>query len=125
MKKIILDTNMLLVPTQFNVNIFEEIEKIVEGQYQLIVLDSIIKELEKIAGTQKKDSSAAKVALQLIKNRNIRVIKAHEKSTDKSIIEMVDDDTIVATNDKALKERLKKRNVKIIYLKSKKYLEMV
>ena len=45
MKKIILDTNFLLIPAQFNVDIFSEIERICDFQYQLCIVDKTLSEL--------------------------------------------------------------------------------
>ena len=46
MKKIILDTNFLLIPAQFKVDIFDEIDRIMIEKYQLFVLDKTIDELK-------------------------------------------------------------------------------
>ena len=124
MKKIILDTNMLLVPAQFKVDIFDEIQNIISDSYQLIVLDASINELKKISESKKKDSGAAKMALQFIDNKAIDVVKTKEKSVDKAILEFVDEDIIVATNDKLLQQKLRKKSVKVIYLRGKKKLEL-
>ena len=124
MKKIILDTNFLMIPYQFNVDIFEEIKRIMEEKYELIIFDKIIKELERIAESKGKDASAARIALKLIEEKEVKIITTNEKTVDTAIIDATDKNTIVATNDKILKERLKNKNIKIIYLRNKKYLEM-
>jgi hypothetical protein len=124
MKKIILDTNFLMIPYQFNVDIFEEISRIMEEEYELIIFDKMIDELEKIAELKGKDATAARIALGLIKKKEVKIISTNEKTVDNAIIDSVDENTIVATNDKVLKEKLKNKNIKIIYLRNKKYLEM-
>jgi rRNA-processing protein FCF1 len=60
----------------------------------------------------------------LIKEKNVQIIKTQEKSADQAIINLSNKNTIVATNDKLLRQKLKDRNAKTIYLKSKKHLEM-
>lgn len=124
MKKIILDTNFLMIPYQFNVDIFEEINRIMEEEYELIILDKIIEELEKITKSKGKDAAAAKIALGLIEVKNVKIINTNEKKVDNAIVALADKDSIVATNDKVLKEKLKNKNIRIIYLRNKKYLEM-
>lgn len=124
MKKIILDTNMLLIPVQFNLDIFDELERIIGKNYQIIILDSVLEELQKIAKSKKKDAKAARVALQLIEDKEITIVKTKIKSTDKSIMEIADKDTIVATNDQHLRRTLKNKNIKTIYLRNKKFLEL-
>jgi len=122
MKKIILDTNFLTIPFQFNIDIFEEIDRVVEGDYELTTLDCVVEELKKLKKARGKDAVAAKVALIMIKEKKIKIIKTHEKNVDKTIYKISDKNTIVATNDKNLMQKLKEKNVKIIYLRSKTHL---
>ena len=120
MKKIILDTNFLLIPYQFKVDIFEEIERTADFNYSLNVLDKTIDELNKIIDEQKgKHKEAAKLALSLIKNKNIKKIKTKEGLVDDLQLEQ---DAIVATQDKELINRLKQAKKKVIQLRQKKYL---
>jgi len=124
MKRIILDTNFLTIPYQFNIDIFEEIDRVVEGDYELTTLDSVIEELKKLTKTRGKEATAAKVALTLIKEKNVKVIKTGEKNVDIKIYRMADKNTIIATNDRILRRRLKNKNVKVLYLRSKKHIVM-
>jgi len=122
MKKIILDTNFLTIPYQFNVDIFEEIDRIMEEDYELITLDKVVEELKRMK--KGKDAVAARIGLEMIEKKNIKVIKTHEKKVDNAIVKLANKDTIVATNDKVLREKIKNKNVKVLYLRSKKHLEM-
>jgi len=122
MKRIILDTNFLTIPYQFNIDIFEEIDRVVEGDYELTTLDCVVEELKRLEKSRGKDASAAKIALILIKQKNIKVIKTGEKNVDIKIYNMADKNTIVATNDRNLRQRLKNKNVKVLYLRSKKHI---
>lgn len=124
MKKIILDTNMLLVPSQFKVDVFNEIKEIVEGEIAFIITNSIKRELEKISKSGSKDSPAAKVALDMIEKNDVEIVNAKGKNTDEEIVNLVDKNIIVATNDKLLQKKLKDKGTKIIYLRSKKKLEL-
>jgi rRNA-processing protein FCF1 len=124
MKRIILDTNFLTIPYQFSIDIFEEIDRVVEGDYELTTLDCVLEELKKLKKSTGKDAAAAKVALILIKEKNIKVIKTGEKNVDIKIYRMADKNTIVATNDRNLRRRLKNKNVKVLYLRSKKRIVM-
>ena len=119
MQKILLDTNFLLIPYQFKVDIFSEIERICDFPYNLYMLDKSIDELNKIIRTpKKKDKAAAKLALALIKGR-IKILKSQGSFVDDILASIADDNTIIATQDKELKKRIKKR---IITVKQKKYL---
>ncbi len=124
MKRIILDTNFLTIPYQFNIDIFEEIDRIMEEKYDLVTLDSVVEELKNLKKTKGKKAAAAKVALSLIKEKNIKIINTEDKNVDITIHRMSDKNTIVATNDKDLRERLKDKNVKVLYLRSRKHISM-
>jgi len=124
MKKILLDTNFLMIPSQFNLDIFEVIDEIMEEEYELFTIDGVVKELEKLAKIKGKDGVAAKIALNLIHKKNIKVMKTKEKNIDEAIIKITDKDTIVATNDRILRKKLKNKNVKTIYLRAKKHLKL-
>jgi uncharacterized protein len=128
MKHIILDTNFLLIPTQFKVDIFSEIDRIMQEPYELCIVDSTIDELEKLRTTESgRDKRAAGLALQLIKAKGIRHLKTEKNlNTDKLIVELAKSpDYVVATQDMALKRFLKQNNTEIIILRQKKHLKLV
>ncbi|MBN2111691.1 nucleotide-binding protein, partial [Candidatus Woesearchaeota archaeon] len=110
MKKIILDTNFLLIPYQFKVDIFSEIRRICSFRYNLCIIDKTIDELKKIIKIQKgKDRKAAILALVMLDQKKPSVIKTKgEKNVDELIVENSGRDTIVATQDRILKTKLKK-----------------
>lgn len=128
MKKIILDTNFLMIPWQFHVDIFSEIDRICNFNYELFVFDASIDELKNIMGSPKsggKDKKAAQIALKLIGLKNINIIKSPKKDVDSLILENADKYDIIATQDMALKRELAKRRVTLIVLRSKKHLILV
>ena len=49
MRNIILDTNFLMIPLQFKVDIFSEIERICNFKYELLVPEASVKELENLS----------------------------------------------------------------------------
>ena len=126
MKKIIIDTNFLLIPLQFKVDIFSEIDRICNFNYELFIFDKSIDELKKIIEKQSgKDKKAAQFALKLIKLKNISVIKSKNKDVDSLILENLDKDTIIATQDTKLKKDLLEKGAPVIILRQKKYLQLI
>jgi len=125
MKKILLDTNFLLIPIEFGVDIFSEIDRICNFNYKLHILDKTIDELNNIIEKQKgKNKGSAKFALKLVKLKKINIIKTKEKlTTDELIIKKANKkEFIVATQDKFLKKQLKLKNIPLIILRQKKTL---
>ncbi|MBU89951.1 nucleotide-binding protein [Candidatus Woesearchaeota archaeon] len=128
MKKILLDTNFLMLIAQFKVDIFTELDRICNFNYRLFVLDKTIEELKDIIETQKgKHKAVAKVALQLLKLKKVTVVKTcSKKHTDDIILDIASkDDFIVATQDKDLKRRLINQGTSVIVLKQKKKLAIM
>lgn len=122
MKKIILDTNFLLIPSKFKVDIFSEIKRICDFNYNLFIIDKTIDEIKKIIEFQKgENKKAAKIALQLIENKKIGVIKTDEDLDVDSLL-LKQKNAIVATQDMVLKGKLKENKMRIITLRQKKYL---
>lgn len=125
--KILLDTNFLLIPGQFKVDIFSEIHRICDFSYEIVVLDRTIDELESIAAQQRgKDKMAAKLALQLIKVKKPVILASKTatfKNVDKTILELAAKERLmVATQDRLLKSELKKLGIGLIELRQEKYL---
>lgn len=136
-RMIILDTNFLLIPAKFRVDVFSELEKIVNFKYRLVILDKSLKELENIILKAKKgrkgaDRDAARLALSLIKakqaSKQLEIMPSdaiqQRDSVDDIIVGLAENDKslLVATQDKELKRRLKKEGISVIVLKQKKQL---
>lgn len=137
MRRVILDTNMLLVPGQFKVDIFTELDRIIDEPYEIVILDKTLEELKKITETGKgADKQAAKLAGLLIEHQKKRDFNASSRSNckglkiissssglyvDDAIIEIAEDE-FVATNDSELKRRLLEKGVRVIYLKQQQHL---
>ena len=113
----LLDTNFLMVPAQFKVDIFSEL-----GEYELVTLDRCMTELEKISKGKGRDAAAAKIAMKMAKGR-VRIARAEGRGTDTAIVNYAKKKKCaVATNDQNLMKTLKKYGIKIIRLRQKKYL---
>jgi uncharacterized protein len=122
-KKVVLDTNFLLIPAQFRVDIFEELTKLLDDSYELTTLKGCLGELRKIQEEQKgKNKANAKLTLDLLETKELNIIDHDPGHIDDIIVERADKDTIVCTQDKDLKRRLKEKGIKIITLRQKKYL---
>lgn len=127
LKKILLDTNILLAVYQFHVDIFSEIDRICHFNYKIYILDKTVEELENIVQKQKgKHKEAAKIALQLLKIKDIEVIPTKKRGrTDDLIAEYASKEGfIVATQDKDLKTKLIHLNVTLIVLRKMKFLAL-
>lgn len=115
--KVILDTNFLIDCIRFKIDIESELM----GN-EMFVLESIIYEIEKITKRRTKESSLAKLALNYIKRKGLKILKSKEKDTDLSLLKYSKKGYAIATQDKILKNKLKKEGGKVIYIRQKKYV---
>lgn len=125
--KVILDTNFLMIPGTLGIDIFTEIKRIVQEPVDICVLDQTIQELEKLMTKSKgKESFNAKLGYIMVKQKSLKTIKGSLSYVDDSIVDYIKryPTTIVATQDKLLKAKVKQQKVRVIYLKQKKYLEL-
>lgn len=117
MKKILLDTNFLLAVGESNIDIFTELRKTCDFNYQLFTLDKVVQEIKNIIKKQRgKNKKNAEFALKLLKK--IKIIKTKEGFTD-DIITKLSKNYIVATQDINLRKRLKGKK---IIVRQTKYL---
>ncbi len=127
-KKIILDTNFLLIPVQFGVDVFSEIRRICDFSYELVIVPETRIELNGIiesGRSNQRDKRAARIALQLLKKFRVKATKNRKlfKRADEAIIAIADKNSCVATQDVELKRRLHEKAVCLIILRQKQYLK--
>lgn len=116
--KVILDTNALLMPFQFNINLDLELIRLL-GQYEILLPSSVIDELDNIS-TSDAPPPFIKAASKL--SEKFRIEKVEEKG-DESIFQLAKKhNAIVVTNDRDLKKRLRSAGLRTISLKSKTHL---
>lgn len=126
MKRIVIDTNFLLIPLKFRVDIFSEFNRVCNSNYELTVFDQSIDELRNIISRQSGiNKKAAQFALKLIKLKNIGIINSEQKDVDSLILDSSNKNTIIATQDIALKKKLLKKGSSVIILRQKKYLQLI
>lgn len=125
MKKVLLDTNFLLVPYQFKIDVFTKIEELLEQPHQFIVPSGVIGELEKLGKGKGKEGAAARLGLKLIAHNKPIVVES-EGNVDNWILGYAGKTgVIVATNDRKLRVKLKKNRVKVISLLSRSKVGVV
>ena len=128
--QVILDTNFLLMPGEHGVDIFSEMKRILSEPYELCILDKTEQELKKIVDKerQKKSGFNAKLGYIMIKQKGLKTIQSSSPEyADEAIIKYASKNpgkTIVATQDKELREKLGKIPVRTVVLRQKRYLEL-
>ncbi len=121
--RVVLDTNMCLVPFQFGVDVFEEIERILPGA-EVCVPRKVVEELERLEARGGKTGKMARLALKLLRMRGVKVIDVEAGGTDTTLVLLAEKGYIVATNDRELKRRVWKVGGKVLALRERSHLEL-
>jgi uncharacterized protein len=128
MIKIILDTNFLMIPFALKVDIFSEIDRLLDDEYGLFIMDKTQTELDRIISTQRgKHRQAASFAKQLLEKKKIQVIIGEtDGNVDDDIVSIAGKERIiVGTQDRGLKRRVKETGGSVIALRQKSHLILV
>jgi rRNA-processing protein FCF1 len=125
--RIILDSNALFVPLQFRVDIFEELENLLNTRFEPVLLSPILEELEKLAkeGSVKMRKDVCYALKLAEKCRVVQLKESSGASPDDVIVKVAAEwKSPVFTNDKQLRKRLRDINVPVIYVRQKSRLEI-
>ena len=124
---VVIDTNFLLVPAQFAVDIFTEAERVLERNLDFVLLSSTLDELEQKlqAATNKTEIRHFKIAKELAKR--CRIVESDEESMKTPVDDQVlayaqSVKGVLATNDKELRVRARSNGVPVLILRGMKYL---
>jgi rRNA-processing protein FCF1 len=120
---VLLDTNFLLLPFQRHIDIFEEIERLIGGNVEFLVLSQVLGEIHYLirSGTAKERRMATS-SLQLVE-RFCRLVDESCTSTtgldaDTALMRYASNTgAVVATNDGELRRTLVKKGSRVIFLR--------
>ena len=125
--KVILDSNFLFIPAKFQIDVFEELAKLLNQRFEPVLLSSIYQELktmaEKGAPSRRRQAS---LALKLAEKCKLVNVEKHVEETNDDVILRIAIlwKSPVATNDRELRRKLRARAIPVIYLRSKNRLEL-
>lgn len=117
-RKIMLDTNFLVAPFQFSVDIFGELEEMYPFA-DVYTLESAVEEARSIEGGKFRD-----LVPELLEKKDVEIVEAEGSSGVDDLLVDASRRFIVATNDKELKRRIRDRDRPVIILRSKSHLEL-
>lgn len=123
---VILDTNFLIDLFRFKLS-FDDIEDVAGGRCTFLISWQSVDELKRIK------NKYAKVGLSFIDMGKIKTVSAPGRTADDAIMALLKGarkkklikKTAVATNDAKLRKRIKALDVRVIYLRARKHLEII
>jgi len=123
-----------MIPAKYTLNLFAEIERVLNNNFSAIVLSPILDELALIEKKgSPKERQTAKLAIKFAKAK-CKILPselAPNETVDDLILRIARErEYIVATNDKELKKRLRARTpdapigVPVLYLRARSHIEI-
>ncbi len=116
MLTIVLDTSFILTCVQYRIDIKEALQDAIDQQFTIAIIDKTKNEL--------KNKKEGKLAEQLLEKLNPTILTSRpEHNVDTAIASLPAENCMVATQDRGLKERLKKRRIPVLTIRQKRYIE--
>jgi len=124
---IVIDTNFLLLPFKYKINIIKELDYLVEKNHQLVISSRTMDELAMIGKKIGKDGMAARLAMKMIDaaGKGFLVVESSDIVDDWIVSYASKNNAMVCTNDSQLRRRLKALKLKVITMKSKSRIGFV
>lgn len=121
--KILCDTNFLLIPLRFGVDVFNEADEALNDITEFYVSSRVLDEIKLLKETAK--PSFEKELLFALKMAELCKVIEDKSSglVDDSLIELAKKhDMILGTSDSELRQKSRAQGVKVVYLRQRRYL---
>ena len=124
--KVVLDSNALFSSLEFKMDIFEEVRNLLNRNIDFILLSPVKDELELLASRNStKCSKQALYALKLAEKCKFIAVEDSDESVDDVIIKVAKTwNSVVFTNDRLLKKKLRDISIPVIYVRQKSRLDV-
>ena len=121
--KILCDTNFLLIPLRFGVDVFVEAEEALNDLSEFYVSSRVVDEIKLLRKDAKPSFDKELLfALKMIEQCNV-IEDTSETLVDDSLIELArKNNLVIGTTDSELRKKARMEGVKVIYLRQRRYL---
>ena len=109
-----MDTNALMMPVELDVRVFDELDRLLAADVDLVVPTAVLDELEKLSTGGGTEAVAASVGADLA--TRCRAVETEESYADDAVVELADsgEADYVVTNDKPLRDRVLECGIPVI-----------
>lgn len=124
MKTVICDTNFIIECATHKIDIHSELDRILDHNFIVGILDRTLDELDSVIARGRKIGTAAKLAKTILMTKKVTIYPTSGGHVDKLLLEKADDSHLIATMDKDLKRKLKKKGYSVVIIRGKKRLAL-
>jgi len=114
---------MALAIVQLKVDVFSEARKMFGENAEFLIPRQVLAELQDLAGKGLSLKKSAGIALEEIKANKVKARRVKAGNADEALAELAKEGCFVATNDAALRKRIKGFGGKVIYLRQGQFLK--
>ncbi|MCK8518750.1 type II toxin-antitoxin system VapC family toxin [Methanoculleus sp. 7T] len=123
--RILLDTNALLMPAQFGIDLYGELLGLF-GDFEPITLEEVVGELSGLARGRGRDAAAARVGLAMARRSTVVPSGSTAEGVDNRVIEYARrEGCVVVTNDRELRNALLREGIDVVSMRRRKTLELL
>ena len=122
---VVLDTNFILIPIRFGIDITAELGRVVEASFVLAVTPAVLEELKRLEGKVKAaEVKDVRFALNMASGLKVTddVLSKGEDVDDQLLRLAVERGYIIATTDAGLRRRLRERGLPVVYMRQGRHL---
>ncbi len=98
--KVVLDANFIINCIKFKIDLFRELDRVLNGKYEIVVPESVYREVSRV----EVKAEIKKTAMEMFK-RYVRRIKG--KNVDEMLVRLGERGAVICTDDKELKKNLR------------------
>ncbi len=123
--RVLLDTNFLMLPPRFGVDIRRELERILEGAFSLATTSAVLTELTRLkANVKTREMRNIEFALSSAEGMEKLEDSLREgEDVDDELVRLSElEGVIVATTDSELRKRIKNLGHPVVFLRQRRYL---
>jgi hypothetical protein len=124
---VVLDTNFILIPIRFGVDIRAELGRVVEASFVLAVTPAVLEELRRLED-KVKSSEVKDIRFALDTASEMKVIDdvlAEGEEVDDQLLRLaVERGHIVATTDAGLRRRLREKGLPVVFMRQGRHLAL-
>ncbi|MCK9307657.1 MAG: nucleotide-binding protein [Methanoculleus sp.] len=123
--RVLLDTNALLMPAQFRVDLYDELLALF-GDFEPITLEEVIGELSGLSRGRGRDAAAARVGLAMARRSTVVPSGSTAERVDDRLIEYARrEGCTVVTNDRQLRNALLGEGIDVVSMRRERTLELM
>ena len=121
-----LDTSFLMLSAKFHIDVISESERLLQQTVAFVVPAAVVSELKALSRDGGGSGRDARVALELIDGRNIRIVASdQDDDADNTLVKASQlQKVLVATADNQLRKKIRAAKKPVIFFREKAKLEL-